>query len=482
MRVAALLALLILMAGSATALHGQQAQVVCDIQARPGGDLQTADRGLPTERAIVTRARFICDGGRRIFDAETATYSAASGMIEFFDDVRIQEAERTLTAPRVTYITRMRQMDASGGVVVTDRNTGSVIRGDLLNYLEATAQRESQMTVTGTTRLAQAMLVSERAAEPAVRDTVVVDAMQIYLAGEDVFRGIGNAVLTRDSLRATGHLVEYAQAGGRLDIVGGGRVELPGYQLQGDSITAVLGEDDEIREVLTRHGSSLQSDDMRVTAAAVRLFFENGGVIRLVAMDWEPAANAVRGGRARAEAEQFRMEADSLDVLAPDRQLREAVAIGGAHVERITPDSLRALLPEVEPAIHALIADDWMRGDTVRAHFGGRPVPAADAVAAGSPADAGAEERVLERLAAVGEPAQAMHRLRDENGPPDAKLSIAYLVGRQVEVWFVDGVVSVVTASDDVRGVYLQPSEAARRTAAGGGGPNDAALPPRQQQ
>jgi hypothetical protein len=97
-----------------------------------------------------------------------------------------------------------------------------------------------------------------------------------------------------------------------------------------------------------------------------------------------------------------------------------------------------------------LIAHDWMRGDTVRAFFT-------------APADGG--DAVLDRLYATGAPAQAMHRMRPENAAADAKLSIAYLIGQQVQVTFVGGVVEVVSASDDVRGVYLQPSDAARRTA-----------------
>jgi hypothetical protein len=84
---------------------------------------------------------------------------------------------------------------------------------------------------------------------------------------------------------------------------------------------------------------------------------------------------------------------------------------------------------------------------------------------------AGGGERVMERLYASGEPAQAMHRMHPENATEGDRLSIAYLVGRHVEVTMVNGLVTLVTASEDVRGVYLQPGEAARRAAAVAGPP-----------
>jgi lipopolysaccharide export system protein LptA len=446
--------------------------VACNIQYVPGGEANISNAGTPTESGIVFRAHFICDAGRRSIRADTATYSVASGHIELFGRVQVRDPERTLTAARATYLTRLRQLSASGNVVVTDGGTGSVIQGDLLNYLEQTPQRASQITATATTGLARAVLLAQRAAEPAATDTTVVDAMQIHVEGEDLFRGIGNAVLTRDSLRATGHIIEYRREPGGLEVLGGGRVHLPGAEMQGDSITASLGPDDEIRDVLARHGAVVNAEDMRVTAPAVRLFFEAGEVVRLVAMDWPAMAGASRA-RPRAEAEDFRMEADSLDVLAPAQRLQEAVAIGGAWVEHVTPDSLKALLPDAGPEVLALISTDWMRGDTVRAYFADGPAGVAEGAA--EPAAA----RVMERLTAAGEPAQVMHRTRNENADPEARLSIAYLVGRRVEVTFVDGEVAVVTASEDVRGVYLQPGDAARRTGAAGGGAG-AAVPPRQ--
>jgi lipopolysaccharide export system protein LptA len=481
MRAAPLLALALLLGGAASAAAQP---VTCNLVRREGGEAIISNAGQPTEFGIIYRAHFLCDGGRSTMIADTATYSRASGQIELFGRVEVSNPDQVMRSARATYFTQLRQLSASGNVRVTDRETGSTLRGDLLNYLEQTPDRpESQMTATATTGLARAVLLRERAAEPGVRDTTVVDAAQIHIVGDRLFRGLGNAVMTRDSLRATGATIEYSQQDGAMQVNGDGRIELPGYELRGDSISATLGEDDEIREVLARHAAALSSEDLQVTGPALRLFFEDGGVHRLVAMSWRPRSFGPEPGRPLAWSDEFRMEADSLDVLAPAQRLTEAVAIGVAHVERITPDSLRALLPEVAPDVLALIGNDWMRGDTVRAFFADGPQRHATDPAAREPAEgavtdtATAEpERVLERIWTTGDPASTMHRTRDENAPDGTKLSIAYLVGREVEVVFSNGTVSVVSASDDVRGVYLQPAEVARRT---GGG--TAVIPPEQQ-
>jgi lipopolysaccharide export system protein LptA len=469
MRLLAVAALLLVVTGFSE-LEAQLRS--CNLGQRPGApDAVFTNAGQPNQVVILYQAVITCEGGLRM-EAETATYSQASGITELFGNVVVTDPQQILRAGRATYFSRLRQLSAQENVVVTQRATGSRIRADLLNHYELSPQRPQALTV-GTQAsgpLARAVLFADSAQPGVARDSTIVDAREIQIVGESLFRGTGDAVLTRDSLRATAYQIEYRQDTGQLQVLGGGLVTLPSYELRGDSITATLGEDDEIREVLTRHGSSLQSEDMEVTAPAIRMFFESGGIERMVAMNWTPMQNALAGPRPVAVSEQFRMEADSLDVLAPGQQVTEAAAIGGAYVERVTPDSLRQYLPEVEANVLALIRNDWMRGDTVRAWF----VAAAPADAGGADvaADAGRSERVMERLTASGGPAQAMHRMRPEGAEPGTRLALAYLIGSRVKVAFEEGIVALVTAAEDVRGVYLQPREAARRTTAAGPGRN----------
>ena len=152
------------------------------------------------------------------------------------------------------------------------------------------------------------------------------------------------------------------------------------------------------------------------------------------------------------------MDADSIDVIAPGGELQSAVAIGAAYTERVTPDSLAKLLPPADAATAGLIANDWMRGDTLRAAFAPNPAAAQDTSAAA---------QVLERIVAIGAPAQSMYRIRNEERP-DALLSISYLNANRIEVSFQTGVAQVVSAEGDVKGVYLQPGQGRTPAAAPG--------------
>ena len=425
----------------------------CDIVS--SGTTRGANFGTPQEVLFIERPVWVCRDGRRI-SANSATRSVASGLITLLGNVQFQDSARTLTAGNAQYFTQRRYLNAYSGAVLTHRTTNSVIRADQIDYHEAGPQRaESLVQARGGQPQPVAVLRQE-----AQGDSTVLRALQIDIIGDKQLKGTGDATLRRDSLFAQGYVIDYAQTARILHVTGlGAFVEVPRYKLFGDSITAQLGEDDQIQDVLTRHNTRLESVDMQLTAPAAKLFFTNGGVSRLVAMNWKPMPGAEPAPRPHVENEQFRMDADSLDVLAPEQKLTQAAAIGRAYGERVTPDSMKKLLPEAEPEVMRFIANDWMRGDTVRAFFTENPAAARDTAA---PA------RVMERLLAQGSPAQSMYRMRDEDAPQN-RLSINYLVGTAIEVLFRDGEVSEVSSPDAI-GMFLEPAEAARRARGGGGG------------
>ncbi|MGH7447895.1 MAG: hypothetical protein ACRELT_10075, partial [Longimicrobiales bacterium] len=345
------------------------------------------------------------------------------------------------------YFTESEQLHARTGVILRDKQNGSVITSELLDIFQETPDRESLIVATG--GQPRAILFE---ADAAARDSTVLDAREIRITGGRSFRGTGNAVMRRDSLTATGHAIEYTDESRRLDVMGGAHVLLPAQQLRGDTIVATVDDRDQIDAVLARHRASLVAEDLTVTAPAIRLLFTAGAVERLIAMNWEPAPGTEPGPRPHVESDAFSLDADSIDVLAPGQQISAAIAIGNARGERVLPDSLRTLLPEASAEVLALLASDWMRGDTVRARFA--PNPRAEI-------DSTADATIMKQLSAHGHQAQSMYSVRDDNDP-DAKLSFNYLLSSYIEVNFLDGQVGTVTAAGDARGVYLQPAEAAR--------------------
>jgi lipopolysaccharide export system protein LptA len=467
-----------IVAAAVLALTGPSASAqttTCDVIYVPGSETTQMNPGTSSEVIVITGgAHLVCTGNRRIRSTQ-ATMVRASQRVELFGNVEIDDPERTLTANEATFFSATRQLDARVNVTIRDRRTGSTIRGDRVIYYQESPQRpEARIEATGTSAPARAVMFRDpAAAEPAApvdtaaRDSTVVDASQIVIIGERSFRATGNAVMTQDSMRSTGYSIEYAEATGTLAIARDALVTMPRQQLRGDSIDATIGEGDELREVLARHGAALVAEEMTVTAPAVRLFFEDGGVTRMAAMDWTPATGFVAGARARVVTDEFIMESDSIDVLAPGQQITEAAAFGNAYGERVTPDSLRALLPELSAEQLRVVGSDWMRGDTVRAYFAENP----DAIE-----DVDAPARVMERLLAMGTPALSVYRMRDEDSP-EALLSINYLSASRIEVEFTNGTVSIVTAAGDAKGVYLQPAgttgPGAAATAGGGQPPQE---------
>lgn len=427
----------------------------CTIIDRPGSTLQYVNQGLPSEVIILQNPTLDCDGGRRV-TAQEGVVTRASGTIRLYRQVRVVDPDRTLTADQVEFFNRQRHLAATGRALIV-HNDGSRISGDIINYYQQSNTRPvERVESVGTSSLARAVMRETGPDGRASRDSTVLEAAQITITGQDSFRGVGNATMTQDSIRTSGYTIDYTSADRTLRVAGGGRVVTGDYTLTGDSIDATVNAQDQIETVLTRHGATVVSEGMRVVGGAVRLMFTDGTVSRLVAMPWRAQQNAPAAPRARVDSDEFVMESDSIDVAAPDGEIREAVAIGRAYGERVTPDSLRALLPEASDSVMRLIANDWMRGDTVRAFFAAAPPGDPDA------RDGPSGERVMERLQASGAPAQSIYRMRDENRP-EAKLSVSYLTAGNIVVEFIDGVVSVVTASQDARGVYIQPADSVRR-------------------
>ena len=465
------LVLIVLAAALAPAapLHGQETGD-CVLLDNPTREVQFRNRGTPFETWYVTQAEFVCEGDRRIV-AQTATYSVAAGQITLNGAVEVDDPDRSLRSEFAQYFTETEQLHARTNVVLREKRNGSVIMSELLDLYQETPQRESLLVATGgRPRAIMYQQPDARADAPplappandarvtgAARDSTILDAQEIRITGGQSFRGTGNAVLQRDSLTATGTAIEFTDSTRRMDVMGSAVVTLPTQELRGDTITATVDERDQIDDVLARHGASLTAEDLNVTAPAIRLMFADGGIERLVAMNWEAPPGALPGARPHVESEAFALDADSIDVLAPGQRITEAVAIGDARGERVLPDSVSALLPEGSPEVLALLSRDWIRGDTVRARFAPNPRAETDSAAAST---------VMEQLAAHGQQAQSMYSVRDEN-EPDTKLSFNYLLSSYIEVNFRDGEVSTVSAAGDARGVYLQPAEAARATSAG---------------
>jgi hypothetical protein len=135
--------------------------------------------------------------------------------------------------------------------------------------------------------------------------------------------------------------------------------------------------------------------------------------------------------RARAISSTQEILADSIDAILPNQQIQELRAVRQAFATAI-PDTMSIVTTD----------RDWMRGDTIVAKF--------DSVATGDTSHTPPIRTILSRTNA-----RAYYHVpnRDDKTKP----GLNYVVGRAIDVDFLDREVQTVTVADSAGGVYLEP-------------------------
>jgi hypothetical protein len=284
--------------------------------------------------------------------------------------------------------------------------------------------------------------------EPGVMDTTVIDADAMTIVGESQFTGRGNVVVTRATTRGYGNNAVFDQQQRLMMLSGDARLESEEYDLFGDEIRGRTDERQNLTDVEAERNARIESEELQVEAPFLRVYLEEGEFQRLVAVGGalRPPQPGVSVAQAVAVSEDFRLVADSIDARAPLQVLEQVVAVGSALGERLAEDSVRAELP-------AVMARDWVRGDTIVATFGAAPPDTA------TNADAVVEDverRVLESIVAMGAdpPASSVYRfLRAEDGAA----AYNYMAANRIVVLLTGGEVQAVEAEGQIQGLYLDP-------------------------
>ena len=263
-----------------------------------------------------------------------------------------------------------------------------MIRGEELIYLRAGPERAlDQLNMSGGRPKAR-LYVGPRpdTAEPSPDEPEAgsggsnapydVEADRILLEGDSYFRALGRVSIQREELQAFGDSVEYDQVSGTLHLSGQARmITNQGREITAGVIHALLSEG-EIHEVMARGDAVLVSENARLTAPLVHVFFADGVMARLVAIPITPRSVApseplvalppsgtADAARPVATAETLTIVADSLDMLTPAEVLERIHATGTARAESSARDSLNT------PETPAVARTDWMEGDTIIAEF-----------------------------------------------------------------------------------------------------------------
>jgi len=428
---------------------------------------------------------FVCADGVEIF-ADSAVSYENRGLQHLIGRVRYLAPGRELRADEARYFQPQGRLQATGNVSLIDSEAGSTIEhGDLVLLLVTDFRDEETMTVTtgddgvrpvallapptGEVEPLEADEIEEEEApgeeeaqelplapqSPPEPYTVVSDRM--FLRGAGYFAAAGTVEIVQDSLLAFADSMEYDQEAGDLRLVGEARLESDAYELEGQTITMGTpgAQDSEVRAI---RDARLIGDDLELTSAQILMFLRDDALERLVATTLAGSGDATPDSldleRPEAFVQDFRLTADSLEVLAPSQTIERVLAAGTARSVSTSGDSLNVeVLPEVART-------DWLEGDTIIVTF----APVSDL-------DDG--EMDVQEIVAIAS-ARSLYRLPPNDSTAEVGIdppAVHYVTGDQIRIEMDGGEVSRMQVMGQTRGVHLEPLR-------GAAAPDSTVVPP----
>lgn len=448
---------------------GGAAQAVCQVVSSERVNAVTLFTG--TRLVFASRPDVECDDGTRI-QADSAEVNEGGGVSRFFGNFRFRDPTRSLTSGYAEFYDQQDRLVAWEGVVVTQVNDGSVMRGDTLEYYRAGDFIQEDLLSMRGGRVRSSL--PPRGGEGSPYD---VESDRLVIQGEDRVTATGMVSVVRDSLRAWGDTMTFNPDTDRLRLAGLARIEGESYELTG-GIIDLLVPGDTLREVLAQRNPVLVTEGMTLTAPReIRIDLSDGEIERLVAVSSPPSdlpgqdTPTAPPPRPRAEAEEFVLVGDSLDVRVPGGVLERVLAVGRARGESLRAPGSDAEERERE-ALPEALRGEWMEGDTIIATFVPNE-PQVDTLALLLPdpltpeppaADTGRARYRLDRLVAQGN-ARSLYRVTPSDSAEAAqgRRALHYVTGLEIVAIMADGEVSRMEVTDP-SGVHLEPARRASRS------------------
>jgi hypothetical protein len=342
--------------------------------------------------------------------ADSAAYYPEFNRFDMVGHVRFRDSAAVLTAQRASYLLGQEQLDAHGDVALTNRRTGSVLRGPTLSY------RRAAVGVRDTARMDACgrPTVEYRSLADTTREPYLIVADCLWLIGDERADGRGTVTIDRSDFRARG---DSAMLDGTADagvLVGHASVagDSAAYTLTGRRIDYRLA-DDAITWARATGRADATSAEWRLEADTIE--FDVADDRMQQGRAWGDSLRAVARSALRV------ISADSLAILTPDQRL-EAVRAFGTAVALTALDSVDT-------------DRDWVAGDTVIATF--------------------ASDNTLERLeASVG--ATTRYRIFEGIGAARELKGINYARGDRIIARFAEDQLERVDVSGNTDGVYLE--------------------------
>ena len=364
-----------------------------------------------------------CIGQGNTLTADSAEYYEAEARLYLVGNVHYTEPRATVTSRTMTYYQNDDHLHAEGNVVAVMSN-GSTLRGPSADYYRSTAQRPlARMFAPGRPHVT--LLQKDTTGRGRPPDTAHVVANTITMEGDSLVYASRSVEITRPDMIATGDSAFLDSAHDFARLMREPLVKGTGsrsFTLTGGVIDVYSRNRQVERVVATPTGHAL-SQDLELVADSIDLRVQNNQLQR--AMAWGKT-------RAHAVSPDREIIADSIDAIMPGQRIREVRALRKAYAES-NPDS--GVVSKQR---------DWMRGDTIVAHF--------DSLAVG---DTSSKPRIRE-ITAEGR-ASSFYQMKSSKGPA-TEPTVNYVRGRIIDIIFEDRKVATVTVIDKATGVLIEPA------------------------
>jgi lipopolysaccharide export system protein LptA len=385
--------------------------------------LPSGQRNVFTGGNVVAR----CPAQDLVLRSDSLESYGDDGRIVFIGHADYTEPRLKLKADNITYFQRDERLLALQNVRAT-LPTGSTLRGPQVEFLRAIPRVRPQQSATATGRPTVSLV--ERDAQGKAQPPVEVTGNNIYLQGDSIVSAVGQVVVVRPELTATGDSLFVNTGEGLLRIMRTPKItgtKGRPFTLVGETID-LLSRRRKLERVLAKSAAVANSEDLEMRSDTIDLRVTDDLLQRAIA--WGPS-------RARATSATQTMVADSIDVLLPRQRIRELIAVRRASAEGAA-DTTRFRTTE----------KDRLTGDTILAHF--------DTAAS---ADTTRKPRIrqLVAIANVGSLATSLQHLP----PRDSSVCVPatnYVRGRRITVSFDSAKVSTVTVDQKADGIYLEPN------------------------
>ncbi|MDQ2889274.1 MAG: hypothetical protein M3R65_01800 [Gemmatimonadota bacterium] len=367
-----------------------------------------------------------CQGQDVTLKSDSAEYYGDQSLMYLISNVHYAAVRARVDADHMTYWMDEEHIRAEGNVYAV-MASGTTMRGPVADYYRAVKPIRNDAILVSTGRPVL-NLVQRDTLTGKPTDTVNVVADRITSIADSLVYAGGDVRITRPQLLATGDSAFMDQGSGIARLMRSPTVEARRsrpFTLTGGVIDVYSTNRLVSRVVATPNGHAT-SQDLQLYADSVDLRVHNNELNR--AMAWGK-------GRAHAVAPDRDILADSIDALLPNQRIHQIRAVGKAYATSI-PDTVTVRAKD----------RDWMRGDTLIATF--------DSTAKGDTTKTPPVRTIIAR-----EHARAFYHVKNEKQKD--RPGINYVVGRDIDLTFLNGGIDSVKVREKASGVYIEAVDSA---------------------